>query len=86
MENPEYCEKCGTLATRYISTTHFYGARVEDAYFNKGLGMVVRNTKHAEAEAKARGLEPVGNECPNKTYETTVKDRETRLAKRWERD
>lgn len=46
--------------------------------------MIVRNNKHAEAEAKARGLEPVGNACPNKTYETTTRDREKRIAKRWE--
>jgi hypothetical protein len=84
MQNEEFCPKCDRISVRYISKTHFYGAKVEDSYFNKGLGMIVRNNKHAEAEAKARGLEPVGNACPNKTYETTTRDREKRIAKRWE--
>jgi hypothetical protein len=84
MENDEFCEKCGIIGKRIIASFSFYGAKVEDPYYNKGLGMVVRNNKHAEAEAKARGMEPVGNECPNKTYETLTRDREKRLAKRWD--
>lgn len=83
--NPEFCEKCGSDAKMLILPgASFYGAKDESASYNRGLGMVVKNRKHAEAEARARGMEPIGNECPNKTYETLTTDREKRLAKRWD--
>lgn len=59
---PEHCPKCKTEMTRLISPGYFYGEKVEEAYFNHGLGQVVKNAKHASQIARDKGLIEVGNE------------------------
>jgi len=60
--DPEHCPKCKTEMNRLISKTYFYGEKVEESYFNHGLGQVVRNSKHAAEIARSKGLIEVGNE------------------------
>lgn len=84
IDRGETCPGCKNVQTeRYIGRTHFYGAAVEDAEFNPGLGMVVKNKKHRAEIAKRNGLIEVGNEDPNRLYDTIEKDREKRIADSW---
>lgn len=64
----ENCETCGTLMNRAFAPRkiHLYGTAVQDAYYNNGLGCVVKNDKHARQIAKDRNLIEVGNERPEK--------------------
>jgi putative FmdB family regulatory protein len=84
IDQVEHCEKCGAVANRFIARTHFYGARVEDAEFNPGLGCVVKNRKHRESIARDRGLVEVGNEDCEKTFQRFEQDRERRIEKSWD--
>lgn len=63
IDNEERCEKCDSLADRYISRTYFYGASDwNTAEFNPGLGCVTFGSKDRAKKAKERGLEEVGND------------------------
>jgi hypothetical protein len=79
----EHCVKCGSEAQRIFTTFQFYGAKDQDRYFNRGLGQVVRNDKHAEAEAKARGWEPIGNDDPNREFQRSQKRIDDKIEQRW---
>lgn len=59
---PEHCPECKSEMRRLISPGYFYGEKVEEAYFNHGLGEVVRNSKHAREIARQKDLIEVGNE------------------------
>lgn len=64
LNRQENCPSCRSEKTdRRISRTHFYGASDWDkSEYNPGLGIVTKNSKHRDREAKARGLIEVGNE------------------------
>lgn len=64
IDDPEECPACESKdVKRHISRTHFYGASDWDnKEYNPGLGIITRNKKHRDREAKARGLIEVGNE------------------------
>lgn len=63
----ESCEKCGTIMERqFRPKIHLYGTAVQEAYFNHGLGQVVKGNSHAKQIAKDRKLIEVGNERPEK--------------------
>lgn len=62
IDMPELCPKCSSQGIRYISRTSFYGAKVEEAEFNHGLGCVTKSADHRKQLAKQRGLEEIGNE------------------------
>ncbi len=65
MSRPETCDKCTRVALRKISgKTMFIGEKVEDAYFNHGLGTVIRSRRHKDEVAKEKGLIEIGNEKP----------------------
>ncbi len=88
MDQNEACPSCLTIVSgkstdeggcRYIARTHFYGAKVEDAEFNPGLGCITKGKKDRERIARQRGLIEVGNECPDamhKREEQTLKERD----------
>lgn len=75
IDSPEECPGCQSYDTkRNISRTHFYGASDWDnKEFNRGLGIVTRNKKHRDKEARARGLVEVGNEDMNKFMDSQDK-------------
>lgn len=85
IDNVETCEKCSSVATRFIARTHFYGAKVEDAEFNPGLGCITKDRKHRARIARDRGLIEIGNEDAEKTTDTFERDRERRLDKEWDK-
>ncbi len=67
IDNRVECPRCAVAngkAQRQLTRTSFYGAKVEDASYDPGLGMVVKSDKHRRDEAKARGLIEIGNEKP----------------------
>ncbi len=79
IDRVEVCPDCGhncTKANRYLSRGSFYGAAVEDAEYNPAFGKVIRNGKHRAAEAKARGMEEVGNSDLTAYYNSVDKDKE----------
>lgn len=87
IDRPEKCEKCGLPAGRYIGRTHFYGASDWDkAEWNPGLGMVTRNARHRKDEAKARGMEEIGNESPDKMHDHFEKQRKEKYDQVWADD
>lgn len=80
----ESCPECCELSTRDLSKgkTSFYGAKVEDATFHPAFGKVIRNSKHAQEEAKSRGMIELGNESPDKIHSGFERQRqETRVAR-----
>jgi putative FmdB family regulatory protein len=86
IDRNESCPNCKNVQTeRYISRTHFYGAEVEDAEYNPGLGCIVKNKKHRADIVKRNGLIEVGNECPDKIDKTLRQDKARRQAAEWEK-
>lgn len=86
IDNPEYCDKCGSKGERFIGRTHFYGASDWDkAEFNPGLGCVTRNSKHRAEVAKRLGLQEVGNDyqTPDKWISETDAKRKRESEYRW---
>lgn len=76
LDDTEACPSCYSLHTnRTISRTHFYGASDWDtSHYNHGLGMWCKSNKHAQREARNRGLLEVGNEPAAKMLEAQEKD------------
>jgi putative FmdB family regulatory protein len=67
IDDPETCPKCQSDSKRYLVAVNFNGASDWDkAEYNPGLGCIVKNTKHRERIAKARGLIELGNEDVSK--------------------
>ena len=66
-DREELCNDCGQPMHRLISKGHFIYAGVQEAYFNHGLGCVVKNRKHKNEIAKQRGLVEVDNDKPTET-------------------
>ncbi len=87
IERIEACPSCGNLdSERYIARTHHFGASVQDAEYNPGLGMVTRNSKHRKDEAKARGMEEIGNEPVEKIHASMEAKRAQKYKDRWDDD
>ncbi len=84
IDNQELC-KCGGEAVRYISRTHFYGAKVEDAEYNPAFGCIVKSAKHRKDLAKRLNVEEVGNEPVEKIHEHYEKQLEKDLAASWDK-
>lgn len=80
----EKCPECKRVAQRVYTTVLFTGTKVEDAEYNYGLGMVTKSARHRKDEARARGLEEVGNERPDKTRQEFQKLREQKRQKIYE--
>lgn len=87
MDLPSYCPECAGEALREFVPTrvHLYGTSVEHPEFNHGLGMVTKNKKHRKDEARARGMEEIGNEKTqsiHKHYENALQEK---LKRSWEK-
>jgi len=65
-ERVEKCEECASPMRVCLSAGYFSGEKVQDAYFNHGLGQVVSSDQEAKQIAKDRGLIEIGNETPKK--------------------
>lgn len=75
MDIDEPCPKCGTICERiFRPKIHLSNTKVQDSYYNHGLGQVVKNDQHARQIAKEKGLIEVGNEKVEKHVKYTPKD------------
>lgn len=81
-----HCDNCADPMRRIFTPTQLIGTSVQSPEFNPGLGMVTRSKKHAKDEARARGLELVGNDFGGgaKMDESFAKDREKKLNKAYD--
>ncbi len=95
IDEPEFCAKCDSLASRYISRTHFYGAGDWNAEvyrsFNPGLGEVVRSKRHQKEilrkmNGEGRAVEEIGNEPVEKIHKHFDDRREETRKNRWRDD
>lgn len=80
----ETCECGGPGRRRITGGAGFIGAKVEDAAWHPALGQVVRNTSHARALAKERGMIEVGNESPDKIDREMTATREAIRERRYD--
>jgi putative FmdB family regulatory protein len=74
----ELCLDCGKVGVRAFAPKkiHLHGTSVQDAYFNVGLGKIVKNDAHARQIAKDKGFIEVGNERPEKHLSVKLSDYE----------
>lgn len=86
IDDVESCPNCGEVGERYISAQQsFSGADDWDtAHYSPAFGKVMRSNRHARQEAKARGWEEMGTECPEKTLNQFEKDREKKIQSRYD--
>jgi len=85
IDDPEPCPKCKELGSRQIVAVNFNGASDWNSQtWNPALGCYTRNTRHARQLAKARGMEEVGTEPPEKIHAKFERDKEDARAARWE--
>lgn len=80
------CPTCDNVTRERIfsSSITFIGTSVEDREFNRGLGIVTKNSKHRRDEARARGLEEVGTERPDKIHAKLDRERQEKIKKSWD--
>ena len=84
-DSPEACVVCGTPGTRQITGgSGFMGAKVEYAEYNPGLGCVTKSAEHRRQIAKARGLEEIGNESPDRVQSELNRDKEKARQRSWD--
>lgn len=63
-QREEICQTCSVVLSRTYTAPIIIGARVENAEYNHGLGVVTKSAKHRNEVAKQMGLTEVGNETP----------------------
>lgn len=80
------CPSCGIESRERIFSANafFIGSKVEDKEFNPGLGIITKNAKHRRDEARARGLEEVGTEAPEKIHKASENLRAEKLKRSWD--
>ena len=81
----EQCPDCQVQLLRVYTAPHIVGASVQEAEYNPGLGMVVKNKRHREEVARQRGLIEVGNETPKTLHRESVIKREQEREKEWDK-
>lgn len=85
LDEPESCPSCKSADTlRYIARTYFYGARVEDAEWNPGLGEIVKSSRHRAELAKRKGLVEVGNESLDNIHRKFDGERDKKISTRYD--
>lgn len=86
MNEPATCP-CGGLASRQFAPgrIHLFGTSVEHPEFNHGLGMVIKNKKHRKDEARARGMEEIGNEKTESIHKHDEQALKEKLRRNWEK-
>ncbi len=90
-DEPQTCPKCATPGTRapWMDAPNIdktaAGSWNQQSY-NPGLGCWTKSTQHAEQIAKSRGLEPIGNEPPEKIQKHFDQQRKETRDARWNDD
>lgn len=80
----EHCPECQMDLKRIFTPAQIIGASVQEAEYNLGLGMVVKNKQHRKEIADRRGLIEVGNETPKTLYRESVEKRQIEREKEWD--
>lgn len=80
------CPTCKTASAQRIFTSnvHFLGTKVESREFNPGLGIITKSARHRKDEARARGLEEIGNTDKAKMHKHFDDARALKRKKNWE--
>jgi putative FmdB family regulatory protein len=89
IDKDEECPRCkrgNDSSCRRIGRTHFYGAKVEDAEWNPGLGCVTYGAKDRAEKARRRGVIEVGNESAESMHQREDRMAEERDAHNYETD
>lgn len=86
MDRPESCTHCGCTETERVFNPkiHLHSTSVEDAYYNTGLGEVVRSRSQAKEIAERKGLVEIGTEKPETIYKESVVKKQEQREKEWE--
>ena len=84
MKREEPCPDCETISPIVPSRFSFYGAKVEEAEFNHGLGCVTKNSKDRAEKAKKLGLEEVGNYDVQQKHKDLDRNREQAREAVWD--
>lgn len=82
---PENCSRCGFKLEQLI--TGGSGILIKPTSwpeYNPGLGTVVKNSKHRQEVAKAKGLIEIGSENVEKMADKAKKEREQKREKEWD--
>lgn len=84
-DGKDKCPSCNKQGYRILSSSiHFLNEKVENAEYNPGLGMVVKNKKHREEICKQKDLVEIGNENPDKIHNKLEKEREEKRLRSWD--
>ena len=85
MSNPEVCLKCDSNDTvrLFSSRISFIGTKVKDAYFDYGLGKVIKNDADKNETVKQKELIEVGTETTDSLRKHTVEKRAKEKEKEW---
>ncbi len=85
-DRPEACPTCGKPGLRLVSLVNIDKTAAggwNSQTFNPALGCYTRSDQHAAKIAKARGMECVGTEPPEKIHAAMERQREDTKARRW---
>ncbi len=82
------CTACGNETARIYKycTFHHTGAKIEDAEFNPGLGVVTKSKRHRDEISKKLNVTEVGNDFkePDKVHKHFDSERAHKLNKAWD--
>jgi putative FmdB family regulatory protein len=84
-DEPEEC-LCGASGVRGLTVPAIDKTAAGDwnnVSYNPGLGCWTKSYKHGRDIAKARGLEEIGNEAPDKIHAKMDSEREKKRETRW---
>lgn len=87
IDNPEACPECGKEGRRQLQAPMLDRTAAGDwntQTLHPALGCYTRSNKHARQIAKARGLEEVGNESPEKIHKHFETQQSETRQRRWD--
>lgn len=89
IDSLESCPLCGRNSIegrcRIISEPrNFYGQKAENPFYSQALGKWVKGQRDESKQAKSRGWEELGTTDIDRHIDTVDRDREKKLASRWE--
>lgn len=85
IDRAEPCPQCYNPDTDRVFNPKIYfnNASVEDAYYNHGLGQVVKNRAQAKELAERKGLVEIGTETPETIHKESAVKAAERREKEW---
>ena len=85
IDDSELCVKCGdSNVERVIAHNAIDRSCVFEPYFEPALGEIIRSKEQKRRVLKAKGCEEIGNESPEKMYQSFERERERRMKREWE--